>query len=909
MKRRLLLAVLLGTLVAVAFLFDACAPAERSGATEPAAESAPAALPTAVDLKHEPYGWDNLYGAKEVPAIWWERAPRDPQAGQTVDVYVAGTGAARQDDVWFAWTKNGRNMPPVSCRRIAERTANETDAVQYRGSLGRFAQGDTVSYTIFAGKEGTPTRCLGPFSFTVTAWTDVELCGVAEARLDAARFDASAGGVPLSVAVERCETGALRMIVSGSPKLQTDKQPAEPVTVSGGTIDCTIAGAGQVRFDADGRNLLSLCEDGGLSVLTDGTRVYGVRLAIQARNNEGYYGFGMRYDALNQRGKTVDIYCVNWYTEQRGESYTPVPYYFVPDTYGLYVDSTGYSRFSMDDERPGACVIETRTDSGRDLSVPFYFYGGTNAEIAGQYAKTAGLPVLPPVWTFGPWISANEWNRQSEVLEQLEQTLAHEIPTTVIVLEAWSDEETFYTFHDSVYTPGDGGYVPRYEDFVFTGRWPDPKGMVERLHEQDIRVLLWQIPVLKSSEYATLQSMRDQSYAIANGYVLADADGEPYRLPKGTWFGNSLLVDFTSKEASAWFLGKRRYLLDEVGIDGFKTDGGEFVWGRGVTAADGRTGGELRNAYPDLYAQAYFDYSRTLKNDAITFSRAGGSAMQLHPVCWIGDQKTTRRALEDAIRAQLSASMSGIPFVAWDIAGFAGDVPATELYVRSVAQAAFSPIMQVHSESGGDPEPSQARTPWNMAARKGSDTCLNVYRYFANLRMNLLPYIYSEAKYAAEHGVPFMQSMAYAFPACTETTGSELQYLLGRDLLVTPVTDILRGRVEVCIPEGTWYGLFDGKAYPAGRYEFTCSETEIPVFVREGAVLPVNTGANGALGSYVGNGTDSYNNLIFLVYPNAETTTWYDYVNERTVVLTVDVDGSLSVDTDCPHTVQKRGTT
>lgn len=897
-------------LAVAALLVVACAPrvSENLPEQEQTLQVAAADLPRAVDLKHEPYGWDNLYGSKEVPAMWWEREPRDPQAGETVDIHIAAIGEAREDDVWIAYTKNGEAMPEVSCSRIANRAAGETDAIQYRGRLGGFALGDTIVYTIYAGENGTPDRCLGPFSFTVAAWVDAELQCISSVTTAKTRIEASAAGLPFALDAAWHQSGAMQLTVSAVPAPAQERTDLRSATLDNGTFRYTFSLDGSpLRLETADGERFALCEQRGIAVLTDGTRIHAVRLSVQAGAQEGYYGFGMRYDALNQRGKTVDIYCVNWYTDQRGESYTPVPYYFVPDTYGLYVDSTYYARFSMDDERAGACVIEAYTGGEADAAVPFYLFSGTNETISGQYADVAGHAVLPPAWAFGPWISANEWNRQSEVLEQLEQTLANEISTSVIVLEAWSDEETFYTFNDSVFVPGDGDYVPAYADFDFTGRWPDPKGMVEQLHEHGIRVLLWQIPVLKSSAYATVQSMRDQRYAITNGYVLTDGTGTPYRLPAGTWFGNSLLVDFTNPEAVAWFLGKRRYLLEELGVDGFKTDGGEFIWGRNVTAADGRTGDELRNAYPDLYAQAYFDYSRAIRSDAITFSRSGGSGMQLHPVCWVGDQTSTQRAFEDAIRAQLSASMSGIPFVAWDIAGFSGDIPATELYVRSVAQAAFSPIMQVHSETSGDPVPSQARTPWNMAARKGNDTCLSVYRYYANLRMNLLPYIYSEAKYASEHGVPLMQSMAYAFADSSEAAAYEFQYLLGRDLLVAPVTDIVRGRVEVYIPEGVWYGLFDGKAYAAGIYNITCEEDEIPVFVRQGAIIPANLGEDGVLGSYVGNDAGCYRRLTFLCYPGADTATWYDHVAGREVALTVDDDGVLHADTAHPYTVRREG--
>ena len=259
--------------------------------------------------------------------------------------------------------------------------------------------------------------------------------------------------------------------------------------------------------------------------------------------------------------------------------------------------------------------------------------------------------------------------------------------------------------------------------------------------------------------------------------------------------------------------------------------------------------------------------------------------MQKHPLCWVGDQNSDYKAFKSAIRATLSANMSGIPFVAWDIAGFSGDVPSSELYQRSVAQAAFSPVMQVHSENPGDPEPSQARTPWNMAQRKGDDACLETYRYYANLRMNLLPYIYTEAKWSAETGEPMMRSMAYAFPEDETAAEYEFQYLFGRNLLVAPVTVPNAKQIKVYLPEGVWYDFFTGKRYEGGVHRIPAAVNEIPVFVREGTVIPVNTDETGELATYVGNGTDNYERLGCLVFPGAGEYTWYDYVNGKEITI------------------------
>lgn len=852
-------------------------------------DAAPAALHSD-GLLHEPYGWDNLYGSKEVPEKWWQRTPRDPVAGEETEIAIAVGKQLKDLELWIEWTKNGRRMGPIACSRRANLQTDGVERTQYLARLPALERGDDVQYSVCAGKNGAAQKQLGPFSFRVSAW---ERFQPKQARLSGEKLTISgtAGGKRAALSAN-FDGGTLHLLVSDAA---VEGGEALPAALSAGRLTFTVTENGGFSLCNDGTSLVG---GAGFELLTDGAAVRAVRFTLDAEKSDRFYGFGMKYDALDQRGKAVDTYCVNWYKEQRGETYTPVPYYFVPDKYGIFIDSTYYTRFDLCAQSDASCVIEARLGGTEDFALPLHFFTGNNAQIAASYAETAGHAALPPVWAFSPWISANEWNRQTEILEQLDETLAEEIPTGVIVIEAWSDEQTFYTFNDSEFETVAGEAALRYEDFTFTGRWPDPKSMVQQLHENGIRCILWQIPVLKYDVQMTAQSMRDQIYAAEQGYVLQTEDGGAYRLPAGTWFGNSLLLDFTDREATDWFLEKRRYLIEDIGIDGFKTDGGEFVWGRSVTASDGRRGDELRNAYPDLYAQAYYDFGTALAGDFVTFSRAGGSGMQKHPLCWVGDQNSDFKAFQAAIRATLSAGQSGIPFVAWDIAGFSGDVPSAELYQRSVAQAAFSAVMQVHSEISGDPQPSQARTPWNMAQRKGDDACLETYRYYANLRMNLIPYIYTEAKWSAETGEPLMRSMAYAFPQDGAAADYEFQYLFGRNLLIAPVTSPNAKRVEVYLPEGGWYDFFTGARYESGVYQIPVAANEIPVFVREGTILPVNTAQKGQLASYVGNDAETYVKLNYLVFLGSGEYTWYDYVNKTSVA--VKFDGTTLTENGMP---------
>lgn len=539
-----------------------------------------------------------------------------------------------------------------------------------------------------------------------------------------------------------------------------------------------------VRYLSDGENFPYACE-----------------FVLPALKDDYYSGFGMRYNAQNQHGTIIDHYTVNWYADQREKTYAPVPFYLCNGRYGFYADTDAYVRFDMahTDEDKVKIYIELQ-NSNRTV----YLFTGSNTEISGMYADVAGHAAMMPEWAFGVWLSANEWNRQSEAEEQLRLAEDNHIDVSVLVLEAWSDEWTFY----------------RFSSF-----FPDPKKMVAAAHAQGTKVILWQIPVLKYTTESSAALRADEAEALKQGYVIQNASKTPYRMPDG-WFGHSMPIDFTNESAVSWFLNKRAYLIKDIGIDGFKTDGGEFIWGIDTCAKNGLTGRELRNAYPDLYA---LSYQNTL--DTFTFSRAAGRKANSHSLIWAGDQRSTFDEFQGCIKAMLNMNISGMPFVTFDIAGFSGDLPTSELYQRAVAFAAFTPVMQVHSEASGDPSPSRARTPWNMALCTGDPMCMTTFKKYADINAALRPYIMEQAALCCQTGTPLLKTMAYAFPDDPIAVSVEYQFMLGEKYLVAPV---VKPRVEqwnVYLPSGSWMNYFTKETVQGGKW-MTCSakKDEIPVF-------------------------------------------------------------------------------
>jgi alpha-glucosidase (family GH31 glycosyl hydrolase) len=322
---------------------------------------------------------------------------------------------------------------------------------------------------------------------------------------------------------------------------------------------------------------------------------------------------------------------------------------------------------------------------------------------------------------------------------------------------------------------------------------------------------------------------------VARGHGVREADGRPYR-NRGWWFPGALMPDWTNPEAKAWWLAKRRYLVEEVGIDGFKTDGGEHAWGDELRYADGTRGWETNNRYPVLYAAAYQELLRDAGRDPLTFSRAGFAGAGAHPSHWAGDENSTWAAFRASITAGLTAGASGIFSWGWDLAGFSGDVPDAELYLRSAAMACFCPIMQYHSEFNHHRRPSRDRTPWNIAERTGDPRVIPIFRRFARLHDRLAPYLADQARRSVERCVPLMRSLCFEWPADPEIWRWPFEYLLGDELLVAPVTEPDRVGWDVYLPDGDWIdGWSGGRLRGPIHLRTPAPLDEIPVFIRASA--------------------------------------------------------------------------
>jgi alpha-glucosidase (family GH31 glycosyl hydrolase) len=565
----------------------------------------------------------------------------------------------------------------------------------------------------------------------------------------------------------------------------------------GGQLSAELVGAVRDRLDP-----------GSIGWLRADRGPLRVRFALRLADGEHVVGFGERFDHLDQRGQRLDVTVFEQYKGQGSRSYLPMPFAIVvgEEGWGFHVRTTRRSWYDVGTTDPSRLWIEVDLDPDEpDPTVSMALYGGQPSEVLAAFLRETGEPHTAPDWVLRPWASSNAWNTEARVRAEVERSLAEGIPIGTVVIEAWSDEATFVAFRDATYPVHDDGSPHRLADFTFPpdGAWPDPKGLVDWLHGLGIRILLWQIPLQRARPVPSGQARADRDTMVARGYAIRDGSGRPYR-NRGWWFPGSLMPDFSNPEARSWWLAKRRYLVEDVGIDGFKTDGGEHAWGHDLRYADGTRGDVSNNRYPNLYAAAYHDLMASSGREPVTFSRAGFTGAAGVPCHWAGDEDSTWEAFRASITAGLTAGASGVLFWGWDLGGFSGPIPTAELYMRATAMAAFCPIMQYHSEFDHHRRPPNDRTPWNIAERTGEPRALETFRRYARLREALVPYLAEQARRSAASGRPLMRALCFDWPRDPRIWAFPRQFLLGDELLVAPVTAPDASQWEVYLPEGTW---------------------------------------------------------------------------------------------------------
>lgn len=514
------------------------------------------------------------------------------------------------------------------------------------------------------------------------------------------------------------------------------------------------------------------------------------------------YGLGERFGPLVKNGQTVEIWNADGGTSSE-QAYKGVPFYLTDAGYGVFVNEPGHVSFEV-----GSEAVQRVQFSVEGESLEYFVIAGpTPAAILERYTALTGRPADVPAWSYGTWLSTSFTTDYDEatVTSFLDGMRDRDLPLSVFHFDCFWMREF------------------QWSDLTWDERvFPDPAGMLARLHARGLKVSLWINPYI--AERSPLFAEGAEA-----GHLLRRPDGSVWQWD--LWQAGMGIVDFTSGAAVAWFQEKLRVLLRQ-GVDALKTDFGERI-PIDVVWADGSDPRRMHNLYAERYNAAVHEVlEQERPGDAVLFARSATAGGQRHPVHWGGDSTSTFASMAETLRGGLSLSLSGFGFWSHDIGGFEG-TPDAAVFKRWIPFGLLSSHSRFH---GSD----SYRVPWLIDEDETlPGSAVSVTRRFATLKNRLAPYLVAAGREAAATGLPVMRPMVLAFPDDPTARPLDLQYLLGPDLLVAPVFTA-EGDVEVYLPAGTWTSLLTGEQVtgPTWRRE-THGFDSLPLYVREGAVLPL----------------------------------------------------------------------
>lgn len=434
-------------------------------------------------------------------------------------------------------------------------------------------------------------------------------------------------------------------------------------------------------------------------------------------------------------------------------------------------------------------TFASRKDMGIDVYV-FLYNKNFNLALKDYFLLT-GLPQMIPRYALGIW-----WSKDFKYSDEMLNNLVirfhrEEIPISVLLLDKdWHNREygdrkdllTGFTFNKDLFK--------------------DPNMFINTVHNRNLRIGLNVNPVEGIFP-------NDERYNEARKYINT-VEGAPIKYAPFS----PLFIDV--------YLKLFIHPLETMGID--------FFWNDFYDDTN-------TNIYYANSHYGYLDSGRTEARRGMFMSRNPMIAAHRYGVLYSGKSKVSWNTLKLLPEINSGAANIGISWWSHDIGGFSGGIEDSELYTRYVQLGCFSPIFRIHVEKGR----YYKREPWKWDLQT-----FEITKTFMQLRNKLIPYIYSEAYRYHKDGVPLVQPLYYENIDLYDDPLYKNEYYFGKEFLICPIIskkDITMNRVvhRFYLPKGTWYNFKNGKKFPGGRsYVAFFKDDEYPVFVKSGAVIPLN---------------------------------------------------------------------
>ncbi|MFF4851480.1 TIM-barrel domain-containing protein [Streptomyces sp. NPDC001194] len=268
-------------------------------------------------------------------------------------------------------------------------------------------------------------------------------------------------------------------------------------------------------------------------------------------------------------------------------------------------------------------------------------------------------------------------------------------------------------------------------------------------------------------------------------------------------------------------------IADEVGTAGTRGVKTDVAW----------IGGGYKSAFTGVQ-QAVDGIEKNSDARRYVWTVDGWAGTQRNAVVWTGDTNGTWDDMRWHVPAIAGAGLSALNYASGDVDGIFGGSPKT--YTRDLQWKAFTPAFMTMSGWGAT-NPSagyQDKQPWRFA-----EPYLSINRKYLQLKMRLMPYLYTMSRTAHESGVPSTRALVLEYPNDPVARGNLTsgQFMAGDSFLVAPVVSDTSVRDGIYLPAGTWTDYWSGKTYagPGWLNGYQAPLDTLPLFVKGGAIVPM----------------------------------------------------------------------
>jgi len=539
-------------------------------------------------------------------------------------------------------------------------------------------------------------------------------------------------------------------------------------------------------------------------------------ISFKCTPDECFVGTGERFRKMDLSGQTFQLKNQDGQGVNNRRCYKNIPFYMSSKMYGCFYHTSDYCKLSLADHSTRS--VQFLNDHAT-LDV-FLIGGKTPEKILRSYRMLTGFPQMPPLWSFGIWMSRMTYFSADEVNEICDRLRQEHYPCDVIHLDTgWFRTDWLCEWK----------FNPE--------RFPNPKGFIQHLKDNGFKVSLWQLPyVAKGAEQ--LEEAKENRYISQPTKEEDTTTGGASNFSALDYAGT---IDFTYPEAVNWYKNQLLKPLLDMGVTCIKTDFGENI--HMDHHYHSMTPERLNNIYSLLYQRAAFEITKEMTGNGIVWARSAWAGCQRYPLHWGGDSASSWDGLAGSLKGGLHFGLSGFAFWSHDVPGFHSipdfmNSPLDEnVYVRWTQFGVFSSHMRYHGTC--------KREPWHYPR------IAPIVKRWWKLRYKLLPYIIDQSEKACQSGYPMVRALLMHHPHDRQVWHIDDEYYFGSEFLVCPVmnarhtsTDESKSGVgtrDIYLPEGLWVNFFTGERLEGGRWYYNVEVPldQMPVFVRPGAAIQI----------------------------------------------------------------------